>query len=574
MAEGGIRPTELGSGLAEAFELLSQASEERLLSLTSKMGSTRAEVMVHAMCLIHLKKSEDAFGKLSANGEGRVAKFLAEMIKVHGEKLNSSHIGSFNVSGPDIETLLDIARVFAVLVQERLCDKSLRDQAYHKAYAIGLGSIYAENIFDEMRKVCGLQAVDEFPRPASQTGGLTSLDMSGRNVSHPSSLRSSSNCSSRTLEISSPTITDASMEEPKPMTLRTTQNSETTSSQSQALQCPTNISPPNAPQTAEVINGSTLPKPKQCMDHNVSSQLLTSKNTNPGLEFSSSNKLGSQPANVHVNKPPHTQSNFISQAVSSIEPDDTFYAFVILHEPEDADEAERLKDKLESIISGVGATFSEMEEPGRSTLGCLEDAISNSAFTLLLLTRNFNTNLSETSTDTAIFNSLEKLHKKNSVIPLLPQKNCLPKDRLRLVLRSTVPLDEKSKTFERNALKAMAPEKIASQKQVWMKEQRIKMAIKEQKRIQEDRARNMDLQRETERLERLRLQSNMLYAQSAYPRDVIGRGCGPMPTNVDAQHGAWQQPPSCIHIENAQNVMIGNHSTMNIDHDHGSGDDD
>lgn len=574
MAEESVRPTQHGyaggSGLAEAFESLSQATEERLLSLTYKMGDTCAEVMVHAMCLILLKKNEDAHAKLLANRNRKVVNFLAEMIKERGESLNGSHIGSFKISGPDVETLLDIARVLDVLVRERLCDATLRDQAYSAALATSkranLRSLDVENIFEEIKNVCGFQTAEEFL--SCENGGLKSLDIPVGNVSYPSSLRSSSVCSSHTLEISSPTIMDSTMKESKALSLQTPQTRETF--RDQPLRCPdrpTSI-PATAlqtPRTSDVTNRSTIPKPTHCFDGSGSTHLLTSKNTDPGFDFSSiptnPSKVESQPANLNLTNTPQPHRNVNPTAVSEVE--DEFYSFVILHEPEDADEAQRLKNRLERIISGVGVTFSEFEEPGRSTLLCLEDAINNSAFTLLLLTRNFNTNLSETSTDSAIFNSLEKYHKRHSVIPLLPRENCLPKDRRRLVLRGTVPLDESKSTFERAALKAMAPMRVASQREVWMKDQRIKKVTEERRRLQLERSRNMDLKRETERLARLRFDS-----------DVFSGSTPVCPAAMDQGHGAWQQP-SCIHIGNAHNVMIGNNSTMNIDHvQHSSEEDD
>lgn len=558
MAEEGVRLTPHGyaegSGLAEAFDVLSQATEERLLSLIYKMGNTCAEVMVHAMCLILLKKNEDAHAKLLANGDSKVVNFLAEMTKTHGEGLNSSHIGGFKISWPDFGTHLDIARVFAVLVRERLCDSSLRDQAYRAVLATskgaGLPSLDVEKIMEEIKNVCGFEASDECP--SCENGTL-------RSISHPSSLRSSSICSSHSLEISSPTITESNMERKKLTSAR-----ETTTCPDQALHNPNRTTIPatslKTPSTPDTANGSTSPKLKPCFNRSGISRLPTSNNTNPDLDFSSNptntTKVQSRPMNL--DQYTNTQSphmNFIPQSASEVE--DMFYSFVILHESEDADEAQRLKSRLERIISGVGATLSEFEEPGRSTLCCMEDAINNSAFTLLLLTRNFNTNLSETSTDSAIFNSLEKHHKRNSVIPLLPRENFLPKDRRRLVLRGTVPLDESSRTFERAALRAMAPERVACQRKVWMDEQRIKKAIEERRRLQEDRSRNLDLRRETERLAQLRFESGMT------PAFYAAQDRGPM--HAGAQHGAWQQP-SCIHIGSAQNIMIGNNSTMNIDH--------
>ncbi|XP_016362910.1 TIR domain-containing adapter molecule 1-like [Sinocyclocheilus anshuiensis] len=570
MADGGVELMDQGfANLAKAFEILSQAGQERWVSLTLKMDRRRAEELVNAMCLILLKRIGEAHAKLTANSDSSIGKYLAEMVKMHGERVNSSHIGGFKST--DINTLLDIARVFAVLVQERLCDKSLRDQAYREALASSrMAGLLSLDVEEEVKQVCGPDIINESntERP-TETYNLTSLE---RNESPPSSQQSSSRYS---LEISLATATESNMEQSKPMSLRTPTDSETTTSQDQLrhrLNKSANICAKNQLPTADV-NGST--KSKQCLDHNGSSQLVTSKNTN--LDFSSTpndgDKLRAQPLNATDHKPTTQPDSFRSPEPSQSDVEETFYDFVILHEAEDADEAQRLRDKLESIIRGVGATFSdEFAQPGKSTLRCMEDAIENSAFTLLLLTQNFNSNLSVTSADSAIVNSLENHHKMNSVIPLLPRKNCLSRKSFPLVLQTKVPLDESSRMFERNAQKAIAREKVAIQKTVWMTKQRRKKLVEEQKRLQEENAIKAELRREEEKLARLRLESeiqqnNMFCVASAPMHPPPAHG--PM----HSQHGALQQQqPSCIHIENAQNVMIGNHSTMNIDHAKNSAD--
>ncbi|XP_051979734.1 TIR domain-containing adapter molecule 1-like [Xyrauchen texanus] len=597
MAEGGIRLMEGGllePGLARAFEVLSQAAQERLVSLTYKMGHSRDQELVHAMCLILLKRNKEANAKLKANCESRVAKHLAKMVEMYGERLKSSHFGGFTISGTDTETLLDIARMFAVLVREQLCDKSLRDRAYCTAYVMSkkatLRSVDVDNIFEEVRQVCGPEVIDEFQRSnterTSKTDCLTSIHISERNVSGPLSLRSSSICSSHSLEISSPTIVgpECNTEESKPMALHMPQRSETTTNQGQTLHSLNRssnsaINPPKMLETPD-ING--VPKP--CLDQIGNSQIVTSKNTNPeiGLAFSSgpinSTKLKAQPINssqcANGCTPPTQANSFRPQGPSSSEVNEIFYAFVILHESEDTDEALRLKDKLESITSGLGATFSEdFLEPGCSSLRCMEDAINNSAFTILLLTKNFNTNLSATSTDSAIMNSLEKYYKMHTVIPLLPRENRLPKQSIPLVLRTKVFLDEGNRAFERLASRAIAPQKVADQKLVWMKEQHIKKTIEEQRRLREENSRNVELRREIDRLARMRLESVMLQNSAIYP-GFQPQCHGLMQMQMNPQHPAWHQQPSCIHIENAQNVMIGDNSTMNIDHSESNSEDE
>ncbi|CAM9140286.1 unnamed protein product, partial [Lampetra planeri] len=83
------------------------------------------------------------------------------------------------------------------------------------------------------------------------------------------------------------------------------------------------------------------------------------------------------------------------------------------------------------------ATFAEdFAIPGKSTLRCVEDAINNSAFTLLLLTKNFNTRMLELETDSALINSINKQHKNNSVIPILPLENSMPRGCMPIVLQT------------------------------------------------------------------------------------------------------------------------------------------
>lgn len=537
------------ANLAKAFEILSQAAQERWFSLTFKMGRERPEELVHAMCLILLKRNGEAHAKLTANRDSSIGSYLAEMVKMHGERLHGGHIGSFKAT--DAKTLLDIARIFAILVQERLCDKSLRDQAYLVALAAsrmcGLRSLDVE---EEVKQVCGPDAIDKSERVSYN---LTSPDVSERNDTRLLSQQSSSVRSSYTLEISSPTATESNPTESKPLSLRTATNSESTTSQDQLRRPTTNICGNNQLQTAEVNHTTNS---KQCLDHKGSSQVVTSKSTN--ISFSSS----PNDANAKDLKPPSQANSFCSPELSLSDLEDTFYAFVILHEAEDADEAQRLRERLESIISAPGATFSDdFAQPGRSTLRCIEDAIENSAFALLLLTKNFKSNLSETTADSAIVNSLENHHKLNSVIPLLPRENRLSRESFPLVLRTKVFLDE-SRMFERNVLKAITPDRVAHQKKIWLMGQRKKKLHEEQKRLREENARNAELQRETEKLARLKLESEM------QQNKMFHTASAPPPFNgaMYTQPGSWQPQQSCIHIENAQNVMIGNHSTMNIDH--------
>ncbi|KAM6956287.1 TIR domain-containing adapter molecule 1 [Aplochiton taeniatus] len=161
-----------------------------------------------------------------------------------------------------------------------------------------------------------------------------------------------------------------------------------------------------------------------------------------------------------------------------------FFSFVILHAEEDMDMAERFRERLESVSIGKGATFSdEFAIPGKNTLMCVEDAIDNSAFTILLLTRNFNTRLLEVETNSALINSINNKHKYNSVIPLLPVTNGMPQDRMPKVLQTLVPLQE-NQSFDRKAKKTFNTVSIERQRKVWAMEQRVKEKGRELERLQ------------------------------------------------------------------------------------------
>ncbi|KAK7136585.1 hypothetical protein R3I93_016808 [Phoxinus phoxinus] len=551
MAEDGVQLMERGfESLAKAFEVLSQAGQERWISLTFKMGRDRPEnghkqpeELVYAMCLFLLKRYTDAHAKLTANADSSIGNYLAKMLKMHGERLNGGHIAGFKAT--DAQTLLDIARIFAILVQERLCDKSLRDQAYRAALVssrtAGLSSLYIE---EEVKQVCGPDAIDKSDTELT-TYQLTSPEVSKRNGSHLLTPQLSSGCSSYSLEISSPTASESNMAD-KPLSLRTPTKSESTTNQDQLRQPTTNIHTNNQLQTPEV---NLATNSTQCLDQTGSSQLVTSQTPN----------IGPNDANANNRKPPIQANSFCSPELSQSDVEETFYSFVILHAAEDEDEARRLRDKLELIISAPGATFSDdFAQPGRSTFGCIEDAIENSAFTLLLLTPNFKSNLGATTADSAMVNSLEKHHKLNSVIPLLPRENSLSRKSFPLMLRTKIPLDESHRMFELKASRAITPDEVNKQRKVWLSEQRKKKLHEERKRLKEENVRNAELQREIEKLARLKLESEMRQNNTFYAPSA------PTPLNVAMypQHGS----SSCIHIENAQNVMIGNNSNMNIDH--------
>ncbi|KAG5276398.1 hypothetical protein AALO_G00131500, partial [Alosa alosa] len=287
-----------------------------------------------------------------------------------------------------------------------------------------------------------------------------------------------------------------------------------------------------------------------------------------------------------------------------------FYAFVILHAPEDEAAAEELRSKLESATEGTGATFSQdFHIPGQHALSCIDDAINNSAFTILLLTRNFTSRMQEVVTNSALMNAIHNFHKYNTVIPLQPQRNPMPNNEVPLVLRTLVMLRESNRNFSHLARKAISPEKVKRQRRVWEQEQEV-LRLQEQRRrlLEENRRQQESIWQQQEnirlaqenwanyhKLHNLRSQSPTHSPPNFAPAPgMAGPSPAPppnypswppqMPPNYPSwppqmppNYSSWSpqmnpytpwppspQSPANITIQNASCIMIGNDSTMTI----------
>ncbi|NXD94146.1 TCAM1 protein, partial [Chaetorhynchus papuensis] len=163
--------------------------------------------------------------------------------------------------------------------------------------------------------------------------------------------------------------------------------------------------------------------------------------------------------------------------VDPSEPDGAkFFTFVVLHTSEDEIEAHRVKNLLESMGVPNGATVSEdFFIAGRSHLICFQEAIENSAFTILLLTKNFPCNLSLFQTGTALMQSILEPSKQDSVIPFLPQANALEHSQIPPMLRGLVTLKESSPLFSSKVHKTFNPKKIMKKAAQWDQMQRRKL---------------------------------------------------------------------------------------------------
>ncbi|NWI37208.1 TCAM1 protein, partial [Picathartes gymnocephalus] len=164
-------------------------------------------------------------------------------------------------------------------------------------------------------------------------------------------------------------------------------------------------------------------------------------------------------------------------AMDPSEPDGAkFFTFVVLHASEDEIVAHQVKNLLESMGVSNGATLSEdFFIAGRSHMLCFQEAMENSAFMILLLTKNFPCNLCLFQTDTALMQSILDPSKQHSVIPFLPKVNALECSQIPRMLSGLVTLNESSPVFSRNVHKTFNPKKISEKKALWEQMQRRKL---------------------------------------------------------------------------------------------------
>ncbi|NP_001189783.1 TIR domain-containing adapter molecule 2 [Equus przewalskii] len=148
--------------------------------------------------------------------------------------------------------------------------------------------------------------------------------------------------------------------------------------------------------------------------------------------------------------------------------EEVFLKFVILHAEDDTDEALRVQSLLENDF-GIkpGIIFAEMP-CGRQHLQNLDDAVNGSAWTILLLTENF---LRDTWCKfqfyTSLMNSVNRQHKYNSVIPMRPLNNPLPRERTPFALRTINALEEDSRGFPTQVERIFQESVYKIQQAIW-----------------------------------------------------------------------------------------------------------
>ncbi|XP_069505451.1 TIR domain-containing adapter molecule 1-like [Ambystoma mexicanum] len=240
----------------------------------------------------------------------------------------------------------------------------------------------------------------------------------------------------------------------------------------------------------------------------------------------------SSPKEREVKEPPASEP--LHANTLSTEPDsgeNTFFSFVILHVKGDEEIASLVRDTLEGIGIANGTTFHDgFLRPGCSLLNCLQDAIVNSAFTVLLLSQRWKSGWANAQANAALMNAIENKPKYNTVIPFLPREDRLQKHNMPLWLKSLNPLDESLPNFTNTVKRTFKPLEIKRQKQIWQKEEQIRAL---QRRI-EDVEVNEDLARRNhEVLSELMSQRNCFPPHPSYPwPHSMDGGAGIFPPGV------------------------------------------
>ncbi|XP_062985570.1 TIR domain-containing adapter molecule 2 [Elgaria multicarinata webbii] len=152
----------------------------------------------------------------------------------------------------------------------------------------------------------------------------------------------------------------------------------------------------------------------------------------------------------------------------SDEAGDIFYRFVILHADDDVEEAVRVQDLLQNeFCIKPGIIFAEMPS-GRHLLENLNDAVNGSAWTIILLTENFLSELwCQFQSYTSLFGALTIPHKCNTVIPMRLRNNPLPREKIPFILQSINALQEDSPGFAEQVKKTFQESTYRQQQAMW-----------------------------------------------------------------------------------------------------------
>ncbi|CAL8324006.1 unnamed protein product [Arctogadus glacialis] len=552
----------LGTGLTDVTRLLLDLPKERLLSLTYQLGKTPEEVLVCALSLLFLNKETQGLDQLQALQDNSLANHLAEKWHTAGGQSEDfrEQCGHLDNVAAGEETPLHLARMFDVLSKERLCDPHLRDLAYLRAV-----SVYGEKnmiskvqlLIEEAKYTCGPQfaekmsmrmhppsvgGADEESRALSLTQGK-----SDSNLSMPCSLKASSSFDSYPthLEISLATTGVLISDQITPVASQPSHSKPQTLAEDELEN--------NAPGSYLSSEASSMLTSEDSSNGSPCSIATTDVNspqedekqttTTPSIHSKSPPAVPKSPSPKFA-VPKKTDTGKETEEEEEEEEVDKFYAFVILHAAEDVNMAEAMRERVESLCGGtlVGATFSEdFAVPGRSTMKCIDDAIENSAFTILLLTNHFVRNRRfQVEAEAALIHSIEHRLKNHTVIPLLPRDNGMAKAALPMVLKTLILLEENS-SFDKKIRRVLSADRIRTQRSVWSKAQQVKKELRRQEQMKEANKHRKLLCDMSAAIDKERFDA------SPFQLPVPG----------------W---PQHITVAHANYVIVGNDSTMTVDH--------
>nr|XP_020649920.1 TIR domain-containing adapter molecule 1 [Pogona vitticeps] len=257
-----------------------------------------------------------------------------------------------------------------------------------------------------------------------------------------------------------------------------------------------------------------------------------------------------------------------------------FFSFVVLHAGEDEEVACRVKNELERLGVSDGATYSEdFLVPGHCPLGCFQNALDNSAFTLLLLTENFQSRLCAYQTSVALMDSFQRLCKRNTVIPFVPKENPIPLKEMPTLLAGLVAMDENSPVFRKRVQNTFTARAIQEKKAMWS-------TLRRAQEIRRQREREHEYQQMLRRLSELSPNERLRAPLGGFPGFQDPSGSPPPPAfaatpfpaprmGQPPDHPSLTQPwmlslgsggpqPQFI-IQNAQMIQIGDYNRMQAD---------
>ncbi|XP_013366174.1 PREDICTED: TIR domain-containing adapter molecule 2 [Chinchilla lanigera] len=163
----------------------------------------------------------------------------------------------------------------------------------------------------------------------------------------------------------------------------------------------------------------------------------------------------------------------VGEEIPKREAEEVFLKFVILHAEDDICETLRVQELLQNDFGiKLRIIFAEMLR-GRQHLQNLDDSINGSAWTILLLTENFLRNTwCNFQFYTSLMNSVDRQHKYNSIIPMQPLNNPLPRERTPFVLQTINALEEESHGFSTQAERISQESVYKTQQTRWKEQER------------------------------------------------------------------------------------------------------